>query len=72
MKQIIITQKQFHQMASATMTEYTDKMKSREDDEHKYSRLMKLDDVLTMSVAFSLLECKLFNIGGESDESNEQ
>lgn len=68
MKQIIITQKQFHQMISATMTEYTDKMKSSEDDEHKYSKLMETSDVLTMAVAFSLLECKLFNIGGESDE----
>ena len=71
MKQIIITQKQFHQMASATMTEYTDKMKSREYDEHKYSRLMEISDVLTMLVAFSLLEYNLFNEGGESDEGNE-
>ena len=72
MKQIIISQKQFHQMAGATMTEYTDKMKSHEDDEHKYTRMNEISDVLTMSIAFSLLECKLFNIGGESDESNEQ
>ena len=71
MKQIIITQKQFHQMAGATMTEYTDKIKSRATGKNKYSRLMELSDVLTMSVAFSLLEYNLFNEGGESDEGNE-
>lgn len=68
MKQILITQEQFHNMASAAMIEYTDKMKSHEDEERKYSRLMELSDVFTMSVAFSLLEYNLFKEGGESNE----
>lgn len=72
MKQIIISQKQFHQLAGATMTEYTDMMKSHEDDVYKYTRMTEISDVLTMSIVFSMLECKLFNIGGESDENNEQ
>lgn len=69
MKQILITQEQFKKSVCRAMHKYTDKMRKNNED---YDKLAELSDVLTLSIAFALLEYELFDIGGESNESNEQ
>ena len=69
MKAIFISQEQFNKMTSAVIDEYIAKMKkAAHDEERNYSTLRELADRLTIVLAFGLLENKLFNKGGESDE----
>ena len=69
MKAILITQEQFNNMTSVVINEYIVKTKKAARDEEKnYSTLMEIADRLTLTVAFGLLENKLFNKGGESNE----
>lgn len=70
MKQILITQKQFRDCAAASMHEYIDRMKSCDGDQNQYDSLDETADILTISVVLALLDSKLFNEGGEDDESN--
>lgn len=70
MKQILITQKQFRDCAAAAMHEYIDKMKSCDGDKNQYDSVDELADVLTMSVVLAFLDSKLFNEGGENNESD--
>lgn len=69
MKQILITREQFKKAVQKAMHAYTDKMRKYNDGD--YDRMHELSDVLSMSISFALLECNLFNEGGESNESNE-
>ena len=67
MKTILISQEKLHKTACAAMREYINKMKSHDEDGDKYSKTLKLSDVLTLLHVFALFEDKLFN-GGESSE----
>ena len=69
MKSILITKEQFNKMASAAIDEYIGKMKKTAHDEEKnYNGLMEFADRLTLSLAFGLLEGKMFDKGGECNE----
>jgi hypothetical protein len=69
MKAILISQEKFKKTVMVTMDEYIANMKKAARDEEKnYSRIMELADALTLSIAFGLLEGKLFDKGGDCDE----
>lgn len=69
MKAIFISQEKLHKVAGDVIYEYINNMKKAADDEDKrYGGLMEFADRLTLTVAFGLLESKLFGKGGEDDE----
>lgn len=72
MKQILITQAQFHKMSHAAINEYIGNMKKAardtDGDEKNYNGLMEFADRLKLTLVFGLLEGKLFDKGGECDE----
>lgn len=69
MKAILISQEKLHKVAGNVIDEYINNMKKAADDEDKrYCVLMEFADRLTLTVAFGLLEAKLFGKGGEDGE----